>query len=345
MSPVVRRGLLIGFAGLALYLLAPSLIEVFSSAPKLATIEPLWFVPMLALEGASLACMAVVQRICLQTRQFRPVLTSGLAANALAKIVPGGGAAGAALQYSMLVSAGRVAGGHAASALTAANLLAFATLLALPLLAVPAIIGGLAVARGLVQAAWLGAVAFAVMAGAGATLLAFDGPLMLVGRTIERARNRLLARRAPWRDLPARLLRERDVILQAVGRNWWQALLASVGRWMLDYAVLVTALAAVGARPSPALVLIAYVGAQVLAQIPITPGGLGFVEAGLTGLLAFAGVGAADAALATLAYRLVSYWLPLPAGGIAAYLYRRRVPSRQPVPPELAPPRPGSTEE
>jgi uncharacterized membrane protein YbhN (UPF0104 family) len=36
-----------------------------------------------------------------------------------------------------------------------------------------------------------------------------------------------------------------------------------------------------------------------------------------------AGVNAADAALATLAYRFVSYWLPLPAGGVAALLHHR----------------------
>jgi uncharacterized protein (TIRG00374 family) len=65
------------------------------------------------------------------------------------------------------------------------------------------------------------------------------------------------------------------------------------------------------------------VGAQVLSQIPITPGGLGFVEAGLTGLLALAGVGGPEATLATLAYRLMSFWLPLPVGGVAAYLHQR----------------------
>jgi uncharacterized protein (TIRG00374 family) len=59
----------------------------------------------------------------------------------------------------------------------------------------------------------------------------------------------------------------------------------------------------------------------------VTPGGLGFVEAGLTGLLALAGVNAADAALATLAYRLVSYWLPLPAGGVAYLVHARRRPA------------------
>lgn len=326
MSAIARRVVLLSFAGASLYLLAPSLIEVFSSVPRLRNIQPLWFAPMLLFEAGSLACMAVVQRICLQTPHLRPVLTSGLAGNAVAKVVPGGGAAGAAMQYSMLVSTGRVAAGRAASALAAANLLGFATLLALPVLTLPAILGGLVVARGLVQAAWLGVIGFAVMAAAGATLLAFDAPLVLVGQTIERTHNRLLVRRSPWGDLAGRLVVERNVVLQAVGRRWWEALLASVGRWMLDYAVLLTAVAAVGAKPSPSLVLIAYVGAQVLAQIPVTPGGLGFVEAGLTGLLALAGVNAADAALATLAYRLFSYWLPLPVGGVAAYLYRRRSP-------------------
>ena len=52
----------------------------------------------------------------------------------------------------------------------------------------------------------------------------------------------------------------------------------------------------------------------MLAQIPVTPGGLGFVEAGLTAMLALAGVSAGDAVLATFAYRLFSYWLPLPLG-------------------------------
>ncbi len=63
----------------------------------------------------------------------------------------------------------------------------------------------------------------------------------------------------------------------------------------------------------------------MLAQVPVTPGGLGFVEAGLTATLALAGVGASDAILATLAYRLFSYWLPLPVGLAAYTLHRRRM--------------------
>ena len=116
---------------------------------------------------------------------------------------------------------------------------------------------------------------------------------------------------------------ERDRALKVVGANARDALLASVLRWLLDYCALLLALAAVGAEPRPSLVLLAFTGAQMLALIPVTPGGLGFVEAGLAGLLALAGVNAADAALATLAYRFVSYWLPLPAGGVAVLLHRR----------------------
>jgi hypothetical protein len=71
-------------------------------------------------------------------------------------------------------------------------------------------------------------------------------------------------------------------------------------------------------------VLLAYIGGALLALIPITPGGLGFVEAGLTGLLTAAGVGAQEALVSTLAYRLVSFWLPLPVGAVAQVLFRRR---------------------
>jgi len=71
-------------------------------------------------------------------------------------------------------------------------------------------------------------------------------------------------------------------------------------------------------------VLLAYCAAQGLGTLPLTPGGLGFVEAGLTGTLALAGVPGGQAVVATLAYRLVSFWLPIPAGAVAAVLHRRR---------------------
>ncbi len=93
-----------------------------------------------------------------------------------------------------------------------------------------------------------------------------------------------------------------------------------------DRAALLCSLRAVGAEPRPSLVVLAYTGAELLALIPLTPGGLGFVEAGLVGTLSLAGVAPQDALLATLTYRLVSYWLPIPAGGVAYAAFRRRYP-------------------
>jgi uncharacterized protein (TIRG00374 family) len=69
---------------------------------------------------------------------------------------------------------------------------------------------------------------------------------------------------------------------------------------------------------------LAYVAAELLALLPLTPGGLGFVEAGLVGALTLAGVSGHDALAATLLYRIASYWLPLPAGAVAYALFRRR---------------------
>ena len=99
---------------------------------------------------------------------------------------------------------------------------------------------------------------------------------------------------------------------------------------MFDFATLLAALAAIGSHPRPGLALLAALGAQVLAQIPVTPGGLGFVEAGLTAMLALAGVSAGDAVLATFAYRLFSYWLPLPFGLVGLAVAPRAEPQVEP---------------
>lgn len=48
------------------------------------------------------------------------------------------------------------------------------------------------------------------------------------------------------------------------------------------------------------------------------------MEASLSGLLILASVRPGDAFLATLAYRVASYWLPLLAGPLAYLLYLHR---------------------
>jgi hypothetical protein len=308
--------------GVSLYLVAPSVLETLRSWKSIKEVAWWWLAVMAGLQAATLVCLWVLQRLALHVRTWYAVASSQMAGNALSKVAPGGGAMGAALQYKMLVETG-LSRGPVVAGLTAANLLVFAVVLALPVLAIPAFVRG-AVDRDLVEAAIVAIAVFIALFALGVVLLGFDTPLRWVGRTIQRIRNRLRRKSEPLTGLPKRLLRERDRILGTLGESWKGALAATIGRWAFDYLTLLAALAAVGSHPRPALVLLAFCAAQVLAQIPVTPGGLGFVEAGLTATLTLAGVRAGDAVLATFAYRLFSYWLMLPLGLVGVALHRRR---------------------
>jgi uncharacterized protein (TIRG00374 family) len=320
----------------SLYLLAPALLEVFGAFNELDEIAPWWFPAMVLLQVGSFACMWSVQHLAVRAERWGPVITSQLASNAFGRVVPGGVAASGALQYSMLVRGG-VPAAAAASGMTASSLLLFGTLLALPLLALPAILGGVAVDPHLTRAALAGAALFVLMVALGVACVVWDQPLIVAGRAAQAIRNRLRKGRPPLTGVPERLLRERDIVLRVLGKEWWQALILASGRWLLDYLTLVAAVYAVGARPHVSLVLLAFCAAQLLGTLPITPGGLGLVEAGLTGTLALAGVGGGAAVVATLAYRLVSFWLPIPAGAVAAVVHRRRYGTAEVEPPPLTP--------
>ncbi len=322
-STLARRGVLLAIAGVSLYLLAPALLQVFGAYDKLGEFAPLWWIAMVALQIGSYACMWAVQKIAMRADRWGPVITSQLASNSFGRVVPGGVAASGAMQYAMLARGG-VPAAQAASGMTASSLLVFGTLLALPLLALPAVLFGAPVDPGLGRAALIGGVVFVLLVAAGTAAMLWDRPLGAVGRAAQSLRNRLRRSRAQRSDLPRRLLRERDEVRQVLGRNWWQALLLSAGRWVLDYLTLLAALTAVHSNPRPSTVLLAFCAAQFLGTLPLTPGGLGFVEAGLTGTLVLAGVGTGASVVATLAYRMVSFWLPIPAGAVAAVIHKRR---------------------
>jgi uncharacterized protein (TIRG00374 family) len=319
---VTRTVVWLAITGVSLYLVAPSVLETASSWEDIKRFAPLWLAGMLLAQTAAMASMWALQHIAIGVAPWSAVITSQLGGNAAAKVAPGGGAVGAALQYRMLAEAG-VPTRPAVSGLTAANILTFAVVLALPVLAIPTLIRG-GVQRTLVEAMIAGLVVFVVLGVFATAAMTSDRPLSWIGRTAQRIRNRLRRKSEPVRDLPARLLRERDRVLNTLGPRWKRALLATVGRWAFDYATLLAALAAVHDRPRAGLVLLAFCAAQLLSQIPATPGGLGFVEAGLTAMLTLAGVGAGNAVLVTFAYRLFSYWLPMPVGFGAWVWHRRR---------------------
>jgi uncharacterized protein (TIRG00374 family) len=309
--------------GVSIYLLLPSLLAVFGAWPSLAHLD--WPFALLALvvEVVSYLCLWELDRIALHTKAWFPVVTSQLSGSAIGRVLPGGGVTATAFSVSMLRRAGYDTG-DAAAALGATSALQAGTTFALPLLALPAILGGAPIDRSLAQAAYLGAAVVVLLVAAGALVFTTDRPLELVGRATQWLLNKTVCRKKPISGLPQKLLAYRDYVRTTLGREWKAALLAAAGNTGFDYLALLAALRAVGADPQPSLVLLAYTAAKGLSLIPLTPGGLGFVEAGLVGTLKLAGVSAADAFAATLLYRIVSYWLPLPAGGVAYLLFRRR---------------------
>jgi uncharacterized protein (TIRG00374 family) len=321
---VLNRALVIAVAGVAIYLVLPGLTEVLASWPRLSTLEPAWSAAAVAAEIASFTCYFALQRLALQTRSWFVVITAGLTGNSISGILPGGGAAGAAVQFEMLATAG-FDPDTAVAGLTAFSLLNVGALLGLPILALPAMLAGAPASPGLVHTAFVGIAGFCLVAIFGAIILHTDRPLAVAGRAAEGLANWVTrGRRPPLTGLDTRLLADRDTIKSVLGKNWWQAVVLTTGRLGFDFCCLLAALRATGTHPRPSLVLLAYAAANVIALVPITPGGLGVVEASLGGLLILAGVHGGDAFLATLAYRLVSYWLPLSAGLPAYLLFRHR---------------------
>jgi hypothetical protein len=210
------------------------------------------------------------------------------------------------------------------TALTAVGLLSTAVLFVLPVLALPAVLFGLAVSSELLRGAVF-AVVFAVfLLGGGSVLLASDAVIRGIGNACDWVLQRVRPNRTGPASMADKLLHSRNLVRGSLSESWKVAVPAAFGNQLFDYLALEASLLAVGSHVNLFLVLLAYVAAAVLAMIPITPGGLGFVEAGLTGVLALAGVTPAHAVLATLLYRLFSYWLPLPAGLVASIMFGRR---------------------
>jgi uncharacterized protein (TIRG00374 family) len=324
MPSIARRGAALALTALVLYGVAPAVGEVLGAWPEVANLKPYWLIAMVLAEAASCWCLWELQALSIGTRDVTAVATSQLAGGALGRVIPGGAATAAATQYNMLnvADAPRSA---VATGMAAGTVLQVAGLCVLPALTLPAIVFGLRVPQTLLETAVLGLGLFVAMLAVGLAVARSDQALRSVGRAAVDVSRRLPGDRALAADLPERLLVQRDEVADRLGDRLLRACAAAVGRWMFDLLALMTAVTAVGAHPRFSLVLLAYVAAQLLAQIPITPGGIGVVEAGLTATLVLAGVEGGDAAVATLAYRLVSYWLMLPAGLVAWVVHRRRL--------------------
>jgi len=327
---LVRRwgGRAVGLAitGVGLYIVAPSLLSLFGTWPRLADIEPWWFPVLAVLETFSFAALWWLARLALArpVADHEPppvpagwgtIATAQLAGNAASKVVPGGPATGGVLQGKLLIQAGEPSGA-VASALTAMGLITTGVLLLLPVLTIPALLIGPPPAKQLELGLLVSLIMAIVIVGLGLTALKWHRFVVLVGRAAGRVIH-VVKRSVTPDSCSASLVAQRDRVAAAFDGHWWGAAFAAAANRMFDYAALVAALVALDVHARPSEVLMAYVVAQALAMIPITPGGLGFVDAGLTALLVLIGVSADTALIGTLLYRLVSFWLPIPVGLLA----------------------------
>jgi uncharacterized protein (TIRG00374 family) len=317
---IVMRVVFLLVTLVAFYFVLPGLLATFDALPRLRDVYPAWFVVVLLLECGSFVCLWELQRIALRTSSWFAIAASHTAANAVNRAVPGGVAAGGAVQLRMLHTAGFDIP-TATTALTATGLLSTGILFALPVFALP-MLPFVAINEQLVEGAILAVVLFLVLLAFSALLIRSDRAIARVGRIVGWAAARFHLGDAD--DLARRIVESRDVVRDALRDSWRRAVPAAAANQLLDYLALQASLLAVGADIDPLLVLLAFVTAATLSMIPITPGGLGFVEAGLTGVLTLAGASADEAVLATLLYRLFSYWLPIPVGLGASIWFSRR---------------------
>jgi uncharacterized membrane protein YbhN (UPF0104 family) len=290
-------------------LLSLLLLALLASAPglrgvtrRLNHVSPLWLLAAVALELGSDLSFVVVFRLFfdrLAGPQARRLAWTEMASGAL---LPGGGAGGLAIGGWLIHLAGaptrwiiRRSGGLFFLT-TAVNSAAI-------------VIAGLALALGAAGPHDFARASLPAILALAATLPVAALPFIV--RSHPRTPRLLRAIAAGVQDAEHTTFRRRP--------SW--RLLGAIGYLAFDIAVLWVALRALGPTPSVPAVILAYNIGYLANALPI-PGGIGVLDAGLTGVLVLYGVAPAQAAAGVLVYHAIALWVP-GLGGLVAYLRLR----------------------
>ncbi|MSW55545.1 MAG: hypothetical protein F2835_02115, partial [Actinobacteria bacterium] len=228
----------------AFYGLAPQLLDMWDQVPQLRTVSIYWFVAVLVCEIGSYACAWELTRVALPRVSWFVASTAQLTSNAVAKVVPGGAAIGAATGFRMLSVSG-INRGSAGAALTATSIISNGVLLCLPMVALFLSILGAPIPDGMIHVAWGGAVLAVALFSFAFSLVRFDRPILWFGKVITTIAgwiNRRLGKTGG--PTVEGIVRQRDQMVSSLGARWQAALAAAVGNWLLDYFALVCALKA-----------------------------------------------------------------------------------------------------
>jgi uncharacterized membrane protein YbhN (UPF0104 family) len=216
---------------------------------------------------------------------YGPGFVVGQTAFAISNAVPAGGAVGLGVQYGMLDSYGFGAGAAASAIAIVSVFNVFATLV-MPVIGVVALLASGEVTWTDLLVAAIGVLAVGVAVVAFAVVLRSERGARTVGRWADRLVNPLMRRPARGRsvDLTGKLLNFRSSVVDVIQARWVQVTLSTLVLQFTSWAILALALRGLQAGAGDVTVtwteaLAAFSFARVASAIPITPGGLGTVDA------------------------------------------------------------------
>ncbi len=306
--------------------------------PKIADYRDVWDVVVeltwpwiLALLGATIlniVTFAPPWQVALPGLRFISALTVTQLSTALSIVFPGGAAVGIASSYGILRSWG-FPSREIGRAVTLVSLWNQFANLSYPIIAIFLLSATGANFAVLQTAAFIGAGVLFVAVAMLAAVLASDELATNLGDLSASTVNWILrkVRKGPVHWSGESFERFRQDSLDLLRRRWHVLTLATYVGTLTTFLVLLIALRALGVPESEVTVVEAFAAwslARLLGSIPITPGGIGVVELGLTGaLLAFGGNNAGVVA-AVLLYRFLTMVPTLLLGLLAAAAARRR---------------------
>jgi uncharacterized protein (TIRG00374 family) len=253
---------------------------------------------------------------------------------AISNAVPAGGAVGLGVQYGMLDSYGFGAGAAASAIAIVSVFNVFATLV-MPVIGVLALLAGGVVEGTYLLMAAIGVVAIVVGVVAFAVVLRSERGARRVGHWADRLAHPLTRRVGHGRtlDLTGKILDFRSSVVDVMQTRWWQVTVSTLLLQLTSWAILVLALRGLEAGTGTVTVtwteaLAAFSFARVASFIPITPGGLGTVDAALAALLTGYGATSSQALAADLVWRAATY-VPQVLLGSLTFLWWRVTAARR----------------
>jgi uncharacterized protein (TIRG00374 family) len=315
-KPARRLAKLLVFALVVHLFVIPQIGGARKALAVLGSVNPYLLVGALVLELASFLAYARLTQLLIPAGS-RPGLATCfgavMASTGVNHVVPGGAATTVAVNYRLLGRAGVpgdelgfALGTQAVGSAVVLNVILWCALLA----SIPA--------SGFHPL-------YATAAGVGAVLIALFSAAMITllrGRETLADRVARIAGRLPRVDRDAvrrTMLGLADQLESLTGdrRRLVMVLGFAALNWLLDAAALWVAMTAFGPRPAVVGLLVAYGLANVMAAIPISPGGLGVIEAIMIPTLVGFGSPRSQAAIGVVVYRLVNFWMPIPVGAVA----------------------------